>query len=135
MAQREPLKAISGNRGYKEELSVWDRAQISAYKSVGLSNKEIAGKLQCALKTVSSTLRLNALRDEGQTRPRSGRPPALSNLDRRNLLRIIRSNPKITYAILKVEAGVTVHRNTVYKLLKEEGISNWLAKKRPLLTP
>jgi Transposase len=80
-------------------------------------------------------VRLNALRDEGQTRPRSDRPPALSNLDRRNLLRIIRSNPKITYAILKVEAGVTVHRNTVYKLLKEEGISKWLAKKRPLLTP
>jgi IS30 family transposase len=45
MAQREPLKAISSNRGYKEELSIWDRAQISAYKSVGLSNKEIASKL------------------------------------------------------------------------------------------
>jgi transposase len=124
MAQQEPLKAISGNRGYKQELSVWDRAQISAYKTVGLSNKEIAGKIDCTRKTVASTLRLNALRDEGQTLPRSGRPPALSRVDRRNILRIVRSNPKITYAILKIEAGVTVHHNTVYKLLKEEGISN-----------
>jgi transposase len=68
-------------------------------------------------------------------RPRSDRPPVLSNLDRRNLLCIIQSNLKITYAILKVEARVTVHWNIVYKLLKEEGISKWLAKKRPLLTP
>ena len=135
MPQREPLRAIDGNRGYKQELSIWQRAQISAYKAVGLSNEQIGGRVFCKPTTVQTTLRLNALREEGKTRPRSGRPPALSRVDRRNILRIVRRNPKITYAILKLEAGVTVHRNTIYRLLKEEGITNWLAKKRPLLTP
>jgi len=51
------------------------------------------------------------------------------------ILRIVRSNPKITYAVLKLEAGVKVYKSTLYRLLKEEGITNWLAKKRPLLTP
>ena len=82
MAQREPLKAISGNREYNHQLSVWDRAQISAYRTVGLSNEQIGGKVFYASATVSTTLRLNALRDVGQTRPRSGRPPVLSRVDK-----------------------------------------------------
>jgi hypothetical protein len=56
MAQRVPLKAIDGNRGYKQELSVWDRAQISAFKAVGLINEQICGRVFCAPATVQSTL-------------------------------------------------------------------------------
>jgi len=36
---------------------------------------------------------------------------------------------------LKVEAGVDVSKSTLYRMLKDEGITNWLARKRPLLTP
>ena len=59
----------------------------------------------------------------------------MSRIDKRNILRIVRSNPKITYDALKFEAGVKVHKANLYRLLKEEGITHWLAKKRPLLTP
>jgi transposase len=124
MPQREPLRAIDGNRRYKQELSIWQRAQISAYKAVGLSNEQIDRHIFCKPKTVQTTLRLNALREGSKTCPHSGRPPALSRVDKRNILHIVRHNPKITYAILKLEAGVTVHRNTIYRLLKEEGITN-----------
>ena len=61
MAQRMPLEAIDGNRGYKQELSIWDRAQISAFKAIGLTNEQIGGRVFCAPATVQSTLRLNAL--------------------------------------------------------------------------
>jgi transposase len=135
MAQRVPLGAITGNRGYNQELSVWDRAQISAYKAIGLSNEQIGGRVFCSPSTVQTTLRLNPLRNNGKTRPRSGRPSTLSRTDRRNILRIIRRNPKMTYAILKLEARVEVSRTTIYRLFKEKGITNWLAKKRSLLTP
>jgi transposase len=40
------------------------------------------------------------------------------------ILRIIRSTLKITYVVLKLEAGVTVYKSTLYRLLKEEGITN-----------
>jgi transposase len=77
---------------------------------------------------------LNTLRTDGKTRPQSGRPPALSRRDRRLILRTIRRNLKLTYAVLRVEAGVEVLKSTLYQILKDEGITNWLAKKRPLIT-
>ncbi len=68
MAQRESLKTISDNREYNHELSIWDRAQISAYRVVRLSNEQIDDKVFCALATVFTILRLNALRETGKTR-------------------------------------------------------------------
>lgn len=65
--------------------------------------------------------------------PRSGRPPALSRLQKENILRSIWSNLKISYAVLKQEAGVDVHRNILYRMPKNEGITNWLAKKKTFI--
>lgn len=47
----------------------------------------------------------------------------------------MRLDPKITYRNLLIKTGVDVSAKTVYRLLKEEGITNWRCKKRPLLTP
>ena len=73
MAQRMPLETIDGNRGYKKGLSIWDRAQISAFKTIGLSNSQIGGSVFCTRATVQSTLRLNALRNEGETKAKRAR--------------------------------------------------------------
>ena len=89
---------------------------------------------QFGLVLVECTLKQIAQRDDFKSLPRSGRPPASTRQDRRTILRIVRSNPNITYAVRKLEASVKVHKSTLYRLLKEEGITNWLAKKRPLLT-
>jgi transposase len=86
----------------------------------------------------SSTIRIvqNALvRHTGDSKPRSGRPKKLSIRDERYILRIVRRDPKITYKNLAEKAGVSVSHDTLYRLLKEEGITNWICKKRPLLTP
>ena len=66
---------------------------------------------------------------------RTGRPKSLSIRDERHILRIVRRTPKITYKNLIEKAGLDCSHDTIYRLLKEEGITNWLAKKRPLLTP
>ena len=47
----------------------------------------------------------------------------------------MRRDPKIIYKKLAEQAGVICSHDIIYRLLKEEGIINWLAKKRPLLTP
>ena len=135
MSQRVPLAPCNANRSIGHELKPIQRAQISAYKAVGLTNDQIGARVFGAPTTVSSTLLRNQLRNDFKSLPRSGRPPALSKNDRRNILRIVRANPKITYQALRHEAGVAVHKNTLYRLLQKEGITNWLAKKRPLLTP
>lgn len=124
MPQRLPLTPIDPNRPLKKELSPCQRSEISTLRAVGLTNDQIGKRVFCTRNTVASTLRLNTLRNEGKTRPRSGRPSALSIRDRRLILRIARRNPKITYAVLAIEAGITVHKSTLYRMLKEEGIAN-----------
>lgn len=135
MPQRRPLEPIDANSRVKKELTPTQRARISAYRDVGLTHQQIGAKIFRAPTTIASTLRQNPQRIDFQSLERSGRPPALTRHQKRLILRIIRKNPTITYAALKLEADVTVHRNTLYHLFKEEGITNWLAKKRPLLTP
>ena len=133
--QRMPLGPINLNRPLKQELTPWQRSEIQTYRNVGLTNENIAQLTFCSPGTVATTLKLNTLRNDGKTRSRSGRPPALSRRNKRLILRIIRRNSKLTYAQLKIEANVDVHKNTLYRMLKEEGITNWLARKRPLITP
>ena len=74
-------------------------------------------------------------RHNGESKPRSGRPQLLTDRDRRYIIKHARLNPRLTYSQLKSEAGLTCSRTTVYRALKEYGLTNWLAKKRPLLTP
>ena len=66
---------------------------------------------------------------DGHAAPRSGRPKKLSTRDERHILRIVRRDPKITYKELIRRSGVAVSDDTIYRLLKEEGIINWIAKK------
>jgi hypothetical protein len=43
-------------------------------------------------------------------------------------------NPKDTYNEVRRACGVSCSRNTLKKILKEHGITNWRCKKRPFLT-
>ncbi len=133
--QRVPLAPIDSNRSLKKELSLWQRSEIQTYRHIGLTNEHIGRLTNCTPGTVATTLQLNTLRKNGETRPRSGRPPILTRGDKRLILRIIQRNPKLTYAALKIETGLTVSKSTLYRMFKDEGISNWLVKKRPLITP
>jgi IS30 family transposase len=119
MAQRQPLQPCDPNRGIKQELTPTLRAQISAYKAVGLTNEQIGARVFCAPTTIAYALRQNAHRDDFKSLSRAGRPPLLSRRDRRLILRIIRVNPKITYNVLKLEAPVQVSRSTLYRMLKK----------------
>ena len=55
---------------------------------------------------------------------RSGRPQSLNRIDKRNILRIIRTNPKITYQALKFTIEINVHINTLSRMFKNENIKN-----------
>ena len=127
--QRTPLAPINSNRRLRQELTPWCRSEIQTYRNIGLTNEHISRLTSCTRSTVATTLRLNTLRNDGKTLPRAGRPPTLSVRDRRLILRVIRRTPKLTYAQLRVETGIDVSRSTLYRRLKDEGISNWLAKR------
>jgi len=46
----------------------------------------------------------------------------------------VRRESRITYKDLIAKSEVAVSHNIIYRLLKEAGIINWIAKKQPLLT-
>ena len=109
MSQRRALAPLEINRSYGKELSPYQRGQISAYKAQGLTNQKISQILHCGESTISDTLVQNPLRNHGKSLPRSGRPQTLNRVQKRNILRIIRINPKITYQEIKSEVGISVH--------------------------
>jgi Transposase len=129
MPRREPLKAIDGNRGSKPRRTELLGSQMS----------KLAGTLFARLEP--SPLPPGLIPSAKRAKPaRLWQTPCISKARTENdtttyALYVVRSTPKITYAVLKLEAGVTVHKGTLYRLLKDEGTTNWLAKKRPLLNP
>jgi transposase len=144
MMPRQPLDEISGNSNYKGgvrgrfELTPHWRSHIAGRAAAGQSQKEIAKDLSLHPTTVQYTLDQAAKRYKNEILHRSDRPKIVSESLRRRLLREVHANPKIRYKDLRLNLdldGKTVSRSTLYRILKEEGITNWLAKKRPLLTP
>ena len=95
---------------------------------------KISTQVNCGRTTVFNTLTQNPLRKEGNSLSRSGRPPILNRVQKRNILYIIRTNSKITYTALKSTTDVNVHINTLSRMFKNEDIKNWIIKKRSLLT-
>jgi hypothetical protein len=81
------------------------------------------------------TLDHEATRPESNvSSPRPGAKKTYNYLDERNLLRHVRQNPQQTYAQLKKAAEVQYSHKVIRHILQGNGITNWLAAKRPMLT-
>ena len=132
--QRNPLGAISGNREHKQEMSPYQRGIALGMRIQGASKQVIADILDCSRGALRTSLSLDLLRNEGASLPRTGRPKSYTEADERNLLRHVRLHPKDIYKQVILACGLSCSRNTVKKILKEYGILNWVARRRPFLT-
>ena len=133
--QRNPLASISSNRRRNHELSPYQRGLMVGAINSGATVREVSKTANVSLSTVKYTVSTASSRNHGVSKSRSDRPQALSDRDKRHLIRIARMRPKISYRELAETVGVECHRKTIYNVLKDYGLTNWLAKKRPLLTP
>ena len=131
---RTPLGAISGNRPHGHELSPFQRGYLVGQAAQGRSYYEIAKAENLGKNTVRQAVLNASLQHHGVSRPRSGRPSIVTDRDRRHIIRIARVSPRLTYTELKQETGHNFSQSTVYRILREYGLTNWLAKQRPLLT-
>jgi transposase len=132
--QRSPLGPISGNRLLGAHLSPYARGVIAGKASAGAKPSEIAAELKLEYSTVYRTIQLDLARHEGASLPRTPRKKSYTEADERILLRHVRLNPKDTYAMIKIVCGLACSKSTLRKILKEHGITNWRAKRRPFLT-
>jgi transposase len=133
--RRAALAQISGNTTARRQLSKADRNRIYGALDVGASVQEISTCLGFNYEAVKTTKRRREIRpQDGDVKPRSGRPKKLSDRDERILLRTVRLNPKITYHQLSAQLALDISRSTYRRVLLHHNIKKWLAKKRPALT-
>jgi transposase len=73
---------------------------------------------------VADTIDKEALRDNGYSLPRTGRPKYYSDTEERLVLRHVQRFPKHIYAEVIKAYRVTFKKDTVKKILKVHGIKN-----------
>jgi transposase len=96
--------------------------------------REIGRRLNRPHTTIKSSLDVEG-RVEGCSLLRIGGPKKLTDREERAVLRIAWKDPKISYKDLLQQARLTLkQRHTVYRVLKEHGITKWRSKQRPFLT-
>ena len=122
----------------KSHLTDVQKGMIEALHGEGISNREIARRLEINEKTVRYNLRKLEEHNSMATLPRSGRPKALSARAERHLIRTCSQNRFMTAPELAVEVanatGVTVHRTTVSRRLAAAGFHGRVARHKPRLT-
>ena len=123
---------ISGNRRPKAELTPAARAALLAKHEAGVSRAELAHEFNVHPSCVYKTIKRWSNHKTLKSLPRSGRPKKLTRREKRAAIRAAHRAPKIEYKPLIIKAGIEhVSRATIYRLLKEKGLTNYRCKKRP----
>ena len=135
MPQRSPLIDLPINRVSGHELSNATRSDIHGRACAGESYGAIARSKSLPRSTVSTTVKTVNTRRSVESKARIGRPTVHSDRDRRRILQHVRQHPMYTYDNLKRETGLDFSQSTYRRILRDSGVSHWLAKKRPALTP
>ncbi len=132
---RSPLGSISSNRVHKQEYTPYQRELIYGTISDDLTPSKVQrlhGILESFVRDICNVV---VWQHHDQFKPRLGRSKKLLLRDERHVIRIVRLDSKIIYKNLLTKTRVNVFTKTIYRILKEKNIINWLCKKRPLLTP
>ena len=134
----------SGNRRRRPHLTPDQRQRIIAKRQCGCTIPELAEEFDRSESTIKYTISTYANATTTQEKPRSGRPPILSTRTKKLLYRKARAEPKIEYSELAKAAQVYApdgttskppSKSTLYRVLKQRGLTNRRCKKRPKLTP
>ena len=138
---RTPLNPRSANarvfkkkKPSRKELSPHKRAVIEGMYLASISKCKISRLTQIPESTVRETIQLLPTRPKGSSLQRSGHPPKLDKVLKRNIIRYVHQNVKATYAQVKQELELDCSKKTIARIVRKQGIKKWLAKKRTILT-
>ena len=134
MAQRRVLAEINANRRPNTELSNSEKQRLVGRFLAEQSYVEIAEAESLSKSTVKSVLYRATTRQSLDNKQRSGRPKKISERGRNLVIRYAREHPLCTYTELQRETRQDCSQATLKRILHDNGILNWRAKKRPHLT-
>lgn len=113
------------------ELSPHKRGQIWGMKRMGATHALIAEEFGICTKTVSNTLKREALYPHGSALPRSGRPRAMTKGDCRRLISWITENPFASWKEIAAEAGQS--EGVVWRETEKVGLTKRKPVEKPVL--
>lgn len=120
-----------------KELSKQVRDKVIQRHKSGLGYKKISTSLMIPWSTIKSII--TKWKQHGTTTnlPRQGRPPKLTELAKRALIREATQRPKVALKELQsptANTGVSVHRTTISCTPHRAGLYGRVARKKPLLS-
>lgn len=98
------------------------RGLIVGAAGSGLSVTRIAELFNVPDSTVRGTICLDSVRNDGQSRARTGRPKMYNDRDVRNLIRHVQLHPTDTYAQIREALNTPYSARTIKGILKANGI-------------
>lgn len=107
--------------------------RVYGYRRAGMKAKEVAEIEGITVRRVWSIMYNFNYDNPGHSRPRSGRPLALSDRDLRVILRTVTKDPFISLKDLKQDCSLSVSTKTLSRYLVKRGIQHVRAATRPLL--
>ena len=131
---RTPLSSISSNRVRNTQYTPYQKKLIIKAVAAGYSPSRIRNECEVPKNSTRYILLISFSHNHNTSTKHTNRPKSLSIRNKRHILRIVRRTPKITYKNFIEKAKLNCSHNTIYRLLKKKNITNWLTKKRSLLT-
>ena len=134
--KRQFGQEISGNAcSGPRETTLETRTSIQILVEEGYTQKAIAERLGVTQGTISKAIKRFQTTGSHHSKPRSGRPEALSSRDKRRIVRDVRKVPSKSILSLQQLLPVPVSPGPIRRALAEEGIFHYLARERAALTP
>lgn len=119
----------------KPEISMDVKGQIIGMSNSGKSARQIGRELGISDTTASRVIRRFKETGSNENRPRSGRPSILTERDKNHLTRITKSNQFTPLRQIVNQLPLNVSIDTARKALKERGLNQYDAAKKPFLKP
>lgn len=105
-------------------LTPYQRGRIAGARAAGESPKEIATRQKAYISTIRYTLKLDSQRVEGVDLTCASWGKLYIEANERHILRVVRKEPKLSYAQVKLATGVKYSSRTIQYFLKSYGITN-----------
>ena len=130
---RTSLNFISSNRIRNTQYTFYQKKLIIEVVAANYSSLRIRNKCEMSKSFIRYILLISFFYNYNTFTKRTSRFKNLSIRDKKHILRIVRRTSKITYKNLIEKTKLDCSHNTIYWLLKEKSIINWLIKKQSLL--
>lgn len=119
---RTSSQQVNANRQKHHELSEKTRSAIISAVESGQKKAKVARDFGCSRQAIYNTLKRYKTTKSTASRARIGRPKKLSDTAIRQLYRIVRRFPKITWKELISEIPTSVSQSSIRRALRQRHI-------------